>query len=73
MVGLGARIREIRKERRWSQAELAQKAGMAQTSISEIEREQISPSVDTVERIAAALGISVGVLFESPLSGVPAA
>lgn len=39
-----------------SQRELAERTGMTQTSISRIERDTISPSLATLERILGAMG-----------------
>lgn len=48
------RIRELRKERGWSQEELANKAGLTQSHISRLESGTHSPSSMTVEKIAKA-------------------
>jgi XRE family transcriptional regulator, regulator of sulfur utilization len=46
-----------RTERGWTQEKLAEKAGLARTYISEIERLKRNATLDSVERIADALGI----------------
>jgi transcriptional regulator with XRE-family HTH domain len=53
---VGKLIREVRKRRRLSQRVLALRAGTDQAAISRIEQGEVSPSVDTVERLLAALG-----------------
>ena len=40
-----------------TQAELAQKAGVSQQQIARLERPGANPSVGTIERVAAALGV----------------
>ena len=49
-------IRLARERHGLSQSELAYRALSSQQSISRIERGLVSPSVDTLERIATALG-----------------
>ena len=42
-----------------TQAQLAQRAGVAQTEISRIERRRKTPTLDTYSRIAAALQLDI--------------
>ena len=56
---LGRRIRRIRTELGLSQEELAFRCGMQASHIGFLERGQRNPTLDTLERIAAGLGISV--------------
>jgi SOS-response transcriptional repressor LexA len=60
---LGARIRRRRKELRLSQIELAEKAGMNQGYLSEIERDRRNPSRQTLNALAVALNLPPGVLI----------
>ena len=62
---LGARLRDLRKERDLSQRELASMAGLSPNGISLIERDEISPSVATLQRLASALGVKMSYFFES--------
>ena len=62
---LGARLRGLRKERALSQRELADLADLSPNAISLIERDEISPSVATLQRLAAALGVKMSYFFES--------
>jgi transcriptional regulator with XRE-family HTH domain len=64
-TSLGGRVRNLRKERGLSQRELASLAGLSPNAISLIERDEISPSVATLQRLAGALGIKIGYFFES--------
>jgi transcriptional regulator with XRE-family HTH domain len=61
---LGARLRGLRKERELSQRELADLAGLSPNAISLIERDEISPSVATLQRLAGALGVKTSYFFE---------
>jgi len=53
----GEKIRQARKEKTWTQAELAKKAGVGRTTIIHIENGKIAPNVATLGKIAAALGL----------------
>jgi transcriptional regulator with XRE-family HTH domain len=58
------RVKELRAKRGWSQDELAAQSGLHRSYVGIIERCEKSATLDTVERIAKALGVEVGVLFE---------
>lgn len=60
---LGNRIRYLRSEAALSQEQLALKAGIAPSFLGEIERGIKKPSIDTIEKIAIALEISLSELF----------
>lgn len=55
---LGDRIRAMRKERDWSQADLAAKIGADARQMSRYENSKITPSADAVVKIADALDVS---------------
>ena len=67
--GLGAAIRRARFILRISKGELAFRAGLHRTHISDLEREARNPSVESIEKLAAALQISVAKLFERSGAG----
>ena len=62
---LGQNIRERRKERRMSQTELAQRAGVALMTISRLERGEHDPHVRTLSQIARGLGVPLLELMRS--------
>ena len=62
-MGIGDRITEARKQKGLSQAELAKRSGLSQAGISYIEKGLRSPSTDTLELLASALGCSVSYLM----------
>ena len=62
-MGIGDRITEARKQKGLSQAELAKRSGLSQAGISYIEKGLRSPSTDTLELLASALGCSVSYLI----------
>jgi len=65
-LDLGARVRALRKERRWTLAEAAKAAGLARSTLSKIENGQMSPTYDAVRKLAEGLGITVPQLFTPP-------
>lgn len=52
----GALLRDARRRHGLDQRALARRAGTSQTQISRIERGEISPSVETLSRLLAAVG-----------------
>lgn len=60
---LGAKLRELRKKRNLTQRELANKAGVSVNAVSLIERDQISPSVSTLQNLARAFNIKMSYFF----------
>jgi transcriptional regulator with XRE-family HTH domain len=66
---LGERLRMLRTERRLSQRDLAYQAGISANSISLIERNEISPSVSTLQSLAGALNIKISYFFDEEYTG----
>lgn len=60
---IGNRIRQLRSDIPLSQEQLALKAGIAPSFIGEIERNEKKPSIETLEKIANALEVSLSELF----------
>lgn len=56
---IGARVRRLRKERDWTQAVLAEKARLAETSVARIERGEHSMSFYTAIDVARALSVTL--------------
>ncbi len=63
-VDVGSRLRELRAERDLSIRSLAQKSGLNVNTLSLIENGKTSPSVSTLQQIAAALDIPIAAFFE---------
>jgi len=57
------RIRVLRAERRWSQAELAERVGVSRNSINSIENGKFDPSLPLAFRIADAFVLTVEEVF----------
>jgi XRE family transcriptional regulator, master regulator for biofilm formation len=61
---IGERIKKYRLQREMSLSELAEKAGVAKSYLSSIERNlQSNPSLQFLEKIASVLGVSVNTLL----------
>ena len=60
---LGARIRELRVRLKISQEELASRAGLHATYLSDLERGQQTPTLDVVNRLARGLGVTLAEFF----------
>jgi transcriptional regulator with XRE-family HTH domain len=58
-MALGDRIRALRKEAGWSQAELADKIGVDPGRVSRYEAGRITPSADALVRLAESLNVSI--------------
>ena len=69
MTSLGGRIKSLRAERRLQQRQLAEKAGMTPSMVSQIESGRLTPSLPTLGKLAAALGVPIASLFETTRNG----
>ena len=58
----GEKITKLKKLKKMSQVELAEKTGISRDAISKYERGDVSPSVEYAKRIAEALGVSLDYL-----------
>jgi putative transcriptional regulator len=55
----GKRLRSLRRDREWSQSELAEKVGVSRNTINRLEIRNRKPSVELLERLAGVLGLSL--------------
>jgi transcriptional regulator with XRE-family HTH domain len=62
---VGEAIRERRENQRMSVRTLASKAGFSPSFISQLENSQASPSINSLERIADCLGLTLGAFFNA--------
>ncbi|ASF40860.1 transcriptional regulator [Halobacillus halophilus] len=61
---IGERIKQIRKARHMSLSELAERAGVAKSYLSSIERNiQTNPSIQFLEKISKELDVSINFLL----------
>lgn len=64
MRDIGDRIRELRMARGMSQAELAERIGKRRSAIGNYESGAREPDLDTLDRLAEALGVSLAGLLD---------
>ena len=62
---LGLNVQRIRRQRSWSQEELAFQSGLHRTYISGIERGARNPTVRVLAQLAEALGVKAAALLEA--------
>ena len=60
---IGARLRFMREEREMSQGDVERSTGLLRCYISRVENGHTVPSLETLERFAAALGVPLYTLF----------
>jgi transcriptional regulator with XRE-family HTH domain len=63
------KIERMRKERGWSEYELAKRSGIPQTTLSSQHRKNHMPTIPTLEAICKAFGITMSQFFAD--SNVP--
>lgn len=61
-MNIGETIKHIRKEKKIKQGDLAEKSGISQTYLSQIEKGVKVPTVDILEKISNAIGMPFAVL-----------
>lgn len=61
---LGASIRRARKRRGLTIQRVAEISGLSISFISQVERDLVSPSVNSLQKISRALGMQIGGFFE---------
>jgi len=62
---LGIVVRQLRESRGLSLRNLAEHSGFSAAFLSQVENAQASPSISSMERIAHALGVSLGDFFRA--------
>jgi len=65
-VNVGERIRQLRLGFGMSMRALAAQTGFSPSLISQVEKGHVTPSIGSLERIAMALGVSLGQFFAEP-------
>lgn len=66
---IAGRVRQLRTARDLSLEALADRSGVSRSMISLIERGETSATAVVLEKLAAALGITLAALFEPPAAG----
>jgi putative transcriptional regulator len=65
VAALNNRLKVLRAERNWSQADLAQRIGVSRQSVNAIETGKHDPSLPLAFRIAHAFALPIEAIFES--------
>ena len=63
-LGIGKRIKSIRKSHGFSMRDLTERCGLSANAISLIERGENSPTVSSLKRLSKALDVSINDFFE---------
>lgn len=64
---LGLRIRKLRDQRGWSQEEFAAICGINRSYMGRIERGELNVTLDSLEKVAKGLSVSVSALLRGIL------
>ncbi len=62
------RLRVLRAERAWSQADLGAHLGVSRQAVNAIETGKHDPSLPLAFRIARLFGLSIETIFEEPVA-----
>ncbi len=71
MGGVGQEVRRLREDRGWVQAKLAVEAGMAPSTVNQIENGKRSPSASSLSKLAEALGVEAADFFPKAQAPLP--
>ncbi|MCU0671318.1 MAG: helix-turn-helix domain-containing protein [Myxococcota bacterium] len=71
LLTLGARVRELRRNRGWTLEDLAHAADVHATHLSAVERGKRNPTVGVLAKLADALDVQLSAFFGAP-AAVPA-
>ncbi|WP_108444342.1 helix-turn-helix domain-containing protein [Halomonas denitrificans] len=63
---LGERVKEIRLANQWTLEDVSQRTGLARSTLSKIENDQISPTFSAVQKLIDGLGIDLPQLLSPP-------
>jgi transcriptional regulator with XRE-family HTH domain len=61
---MAKRLKALRAERGWSQADLAERSGVSRIHIARIETNQREPTLGVIEKLAKALKVKPSTLLE---------
>lgn len=59
----GKRVRTLRRQKSWSQEQLASEAGIDKGYLGRVERGETNIGIENIAGIAQALGVEIAVLF----------
>lgn len=67
-IDIGSRIKLLRRQKGMTLRDLSEASGLSVNAISRMENGQTSPTVSSVHRLALALGIPIGALFDESIA-----
>jgi len=70
-MSLGTTIARLRKEKGWTQVELAEAVEMHPNHINRLEKDRIQPRPKTLEKFAEVLGVSADILTAAASGDLP--
>lgn len=62
---LGLRLKQLRKAREWTQGDLGKRSGVATSTISKVENNQLSPTFETLLKLAEGMDVDIAELLTS--------
>jgi DNA-binding XRE family transcriptional regulator len=65
-ISLASNLRAARSLFRWSQEELGLQCGLKRTYIGALERREVNPGIDNLDKLALGVGVLAHVLLLSP-------
>jgi putative transcriptional regulator len=65
------RLRELRAERGWSQADLAERLGVSRQTVNAVETERYEPSLSLAFKIARLFGKRIETIFDDGEGATP--
>jgi len=68
LTGIGSTIREVRRSKQLTQGQLANRTNLSRSLISRIESGSAAPSIPSLYKIAVALNVPIGDLFENVIT-----
>lgn len=68
---LGERVRALRAAKSFTLNEVAERAGLARSTLSKIENDHTSPTFEVLQKLAVGLGVAMDELLSSPAALAP--
>jgi transcriptional regulator with XRE-family HTH domain len=65
-IFLASNLRAVRALFRWSQEELGLQCGLKRTYVGALERTEVNPGIDNLDKLASGVGVLAYVLLLSP-------
>lgn len=61
---IGKRVRELRKEKQWTQTDLANAMGTSKAMIIELEAGKGNPTLERLKNVSKALGVKLEIILK---------